>query len=1362
MEGVRTLSISDLLHFSRPLSGAASLGSAFSPPSAPKRPRPDGPDENPIEPPFVSSVQNPDPGIFSPLGHPVLLIGTIDLFPEDSDRSLGCLNHCLSFSDGSLRICCYVLDFELKIIGRKVQVLAWNFLPFKHASGGVLEVIQWSLAEVETASDCDPSLSIPLGCSLQETDLKARGRAFGILRAVSPIFRVPCVKGNEDSQKNSSGILMDSGNSIGFFAEMLTCGCDRCGGSRFLERGPHPHEDNNSHSFTNSVFIYFIKPTYLWRPVLFRLIGKAIMVSRLKRKLVFVGGKESYLTFVSTALTMVSLSQLPTVSPVKTDEGMYNGVVTGIYMNGMVVELDDKVWLLITDSVVAPQHSLRVGAIVSVMNYHLVHVNYSWLKTFLLGTCLRTYISIKSFSIADIRYHFKYESNSLLEKFIESLLFSAKFWVLLLVSCFEKKFAGIFSHKDILGSEKKGVVQTYAARCLPPSAFQVQLGLFMNFCKHGQCNFRSDLNFSFLKLVIPISNLTRWCEEMWVSMPSERHDDDEIVEMNQYLDHFLPRGTLYEHMIRRIISSDDLGFVLMGVFKISQCSGRLQLTDATGSIDVVVPDLPVDVDFQTIYEVKDYKLVMEGSPHQVDHLQCHFDGSLSCRAIFQHFSHKEKSQLAVYVHFYVRDITWTSFPHQIPSYMDKNHVNCSNDDMFHLFLVTHKFPVHQSLQDDLSFSNSSGLFAEALILPYNLIPIETYEHGELTEVFLNNQNKLSDCTGQLKDSIEGWSKQSKLIQASNIVQHSDSVNVSREFERSCHLCCSLTFRSNNCKWSQLPVYLYNANGIIMKDIFHNQSDSRVLLEFGSNNFSKYQMIRVGSYYLLKCSKKNLHCKSKGCEHMIRGKAILISETSLWSLSFLFGEDKHQRKSSGDDCSRASSVKNIEDGPNKFCQHEQMFLQFIDQTRQLSDVYLHISTEAMTQLEELEPSQQGLNNLLPSLDEIKSVSSCIQNMMSEVAMPAGIINQLNNELPQGTQISLNGNVENFFIYDCRPRSCVSSSCVANCNQWSTCKVCIYVTDDYNMVRVRGSLSRYAYPIGLGPGANVTFHRVLLMHTSSRWHELMLTPVSFIVVNSVKELDNQQTDRSPIQESRWNIQCEEILDTISLVSISQMLKCMNSKPIRLRCRVVTIVILVLENQTHGSVELRCGRFFKMRAASIPLAGFLLDDGSSLCCCWADNGRAEALLRLHETTRKSFLTSSKILKTAGNQDFQHAIGYHLHKMLKKHHKIVIRNHGATSDLSCEDLTFSVDSHKVFSNADERLLRSIVLNACHASTLNVAGNSVDSTALFCGNLFCGNKEFLEYHQKLQSMPHLWVGEVGHVDSVKEVRSISNILCTG
>lgn len=56
---------------------------------------------------------------------------------------------------------------------------------------------------------------------------------------------------------------------------------------------------------------------------------------------------------------------------------------------------------------------------------------------------------------------------------------------------------------------------------------------------------------------------------MWVSMPSERHDDDEIVEMNQYLDHFLPRGNLYEHMIRRIISSDDLGFVLMGVFKVS-------------------------------------------------------------------------------------------------------------------------------------------------------------------------------------------------------------------------------------------------------------------------------------------------------------------------------------------------------------------------------------------------------------------------------------------------------------------------------------------------------------------------------------------------------------------------------------------------------------------------------------------------------------------------------------------------------------------------------------------------------------------------------------------------------------------------
>jgi len=69
---------------------------------------------------------------------------------------------------------------------------------------------------------------------------------------------------------------------------------------------------------------------------------------------------------VSTEMTMVSLCQLPLggVSIWK-DEGVYNGVVTGVYMRGMTVELDEKVWLLVTNPKIAPPLSVRVGAIVS-------------------------------------------------------------------------------------------------------------------------------------------------------------------------------------------------------------------------------------------------------------------------------------------------------------------------------------------------------------------------------------------------------------------------------------------------------------------------------------------------------------------------------------------------------------------------------------------------------------------------------------------------------------------------------------------------------------------------------------------------------------------------------------------------------------------------------------------------------------------------------------------------------------------------------------------------------------------------------------------------------------------------------------
>lgn len=110
---------------------------------------------------------------------------------------------------------------------------------------------------------------------------------------------------------------------------------------------------------------------------------------------------------------------------------------------------------------------------------------------------------------------------------------------------------------------------------------------------------------------------------------------------------------------------------------------------------------------------------------------------------------------------------------------------------------------------------------------------------------------------------------------------------------------------------------------------------------------------------------------------------------------------------------------------------------------------------------------------------------------------------------------------------------------------------------------------------------------------------------------------------------------------------------------------------------------------------------DDGSSLCCCWADGCQAETFLRLRETSCQTFFHGHKFSGRAGNRNSRHTIGYQLEKILKKHHRVTIRNHGAVPDLSCLDLTFSFDSDKVFSYSEERLLRFIVLNACHGSIL-------------------------------------------------------------
>lgn len=237
--------------------------------------------------------------------------------------------------------------------------MAWNYLPIKQCdSQGVLEIIQWNFPSLDT----DPcrAFSLPLKLA-QDSGVKASSSAFGVVKSVSLTFTLPIENGKTG----------EMGDSVGFLAEILTCLCDSCAKRRLNEKGV-------LHQFTESKVVYFIKPTHKWRPVFAKLVGKVMYLSGLKKRMVVVGN-ESHIMLVSTIKTKVSLgasiaSDLPTKHR---SRGAYKGIVTGIYLHGVVVELDKKVWLLIHDTLLVPHHSLRIGAIVCILSLNSTSISFN-------------------------------------------------------------------------------------------------------------------------------------------------------------------------------------------------------------------------------------------------------------------------------------------------------------------------------------------------------------------------------------------------------------------------------------------------------------------------------------------------------------------------------------------------------------------------------------------------------------------------------------------------------------------------------------------------------------------------------------------------------------------------------------------------------------------------------------------------------------------------------------------------------------------------------------------------------------------------------------------------------------------------
>ncbi|KAL3514557.1 hypothetical protein ACH5RR_027274 [Cinchona calisaya] len=106
------------------------------------------------------------------------------------------------------------------------------------------------------------------------------------------------------------------------------------------------------------------------------------------------------------------------------------------------------------------------------------------------------------------------------------------------------------------------------------------------------CAHCKEVDYSLLKLVVPISCFWSDFENRWIKMLLDSENNFDFMNSMKERDYVSCSGRSYANLKRKIFLSQDTGVVLLGNLKVSLSSGRLQLVDATGSIDVVIPGIP--------------------------------------------------------------------------------------------------------------------------------------------------------------------------------------------------------------------------------------------------------------------------------------------------------------------------------------------------------------------------------------------------------------------------------------------------------------------------------------------------------------------------------------------------------------------------------------------------------------------------------------------------------------------------------------------------------------------------------------------------------------------------------------------------
>ncbi|KAL9247616.1 hypothetical protein vseg_021031 [Gypsophila vaccaria] len=1318
MDDIKTVSISDLLRRRRPICATTSL----SPHSVAT-----------LQPPFADTEstnrnRNPKPSltILESLPEPSMVTGTLCLLFDDQSRPP---HHFFTFSDDSGSICCDVIDFDFAMVGKKIQVLSWNYIPLEKC-GGLLEIIRWRFYG-DFDFDCVDVDSFSLALNDvgdgECCDGKAKYSVAGVVESVSPVLIMP------SSMDRTVG---EAQNGPGFMVEIVNY--DHLGGGKERDRRG---------------FVYFMGTFSSWHPAFLRLVGRVISLTRMNKKLVHIGKAEGMLMYVPNAMTRLSFlkskdedlfcRKRKRCGEEKGELGVYIGVVRGVYMQGMAIELDDEVWLIMTEESLVLTCCVRVGSILYVRNVHIVDPKFRWGKCLVLGACSKTNITTISFSPWETGYHMVPLSQSLLRMFINSLNFPARLWVLLVVQCFRKKFSRLFSEKEILGTKhKEGLVQTYARSILSSLVYQSRWqGLFMDFCKHDSCSTGSNVSFGNISLPVPLSNFLGNCDRMLFNSLLESKNGHDILENCSQADHPFRENKLSDHTIRRFLPSKDLGISLVGNLKLSEDTGRLQFSDATGSIDAVIPDLPSDWNMNVICEVVDYTLVVEGRPGLWGQTWVLNDDLFSGCSIFCPLLSERQTTFIVYVYFQWSNVRCGHIRiHHFPSSTDSS-VEL-DPGIFHLLYLVHKFPLQPQFHGDCFTSDSCRLFAEVMVLPWdlNVVPRDDEAHPEdLLKDEIENCSRdgfalkrckthhASICTdkSELCSSFENTS-------CSNFSNLRPLTCKSRNFDNlGCaspvQIPCTTFIRGINCHGVPVDATLCYTQGVGRSASFHPTSLRKLLLQFNSKTILKYKRMHIGVYYIMKHLGGKCFCHSHGKN--VDDKVAINMDTGLLSMVFHFCD----AGSSSGSCTDISSgfCSTCQSSSNRLLQNELAFHPGRAAHGSFCDVSLHIATDATGNLD------MGVNALKEVVTGL-SVSFTDRSIHSlQVGCTNTVVGNLNNQvacfgnsLPEGSLISLRGTVMSLH----HSRTGTSNDIRINKN-WKS-SICLLVLTDDQTIQIGGCLSNHNYPVGLAPGADVTFHRILALSGQNR---LILTPVSFITVHIVKEALKNLYLHLCVHE-----------ETIPSCLLRDFIQSDTSKPKRLRCRLVGVYIVILErdkNLDKLSSFLRSGATI----VNIPLAGFVLDDGSSRCICWANGERAATLLRLHDKAPRAGYGSSwwKSKDSIIAKSYS-TTSFHLDEILKKHGRVIVKKFGSLHDTSSQDFHISNCSDCTFGIQDLNFLKFILFNACSSTFWSITGHAMDSNSVRALEKFL-MKEQITLHE----LQNVWARDVSQAKTLFEARAL-------